>query len=72
MKRAFVLCVVLLALHGCTNVTHSSPKLHDGRWGDYNGAMTEQCALQAMVDGIDSAEIAKLFNKCVFEQGLTI
>lgn len=71
MKAVFVLC--LLALHGCSIQTPPhNPALHDGRWGDYNNAMTEQCALQAMVDGIDAEQITKLFNKCVFEQGLTI
>jgi hypothetical protein len=70
MKVAFVLC--LLAMQGCTNVPHSNPDLHDGRWGDYNNAVTEECAIAAMTAGIDAKEIEALFNKCVFDQGLTI
>lgn len=73
MKLAFVVCVLTLTLHGCSNVPPKpSQPLHDGRWGEYNYLMAEQCAIQALIEGIDSAEITKLFNNCVLEQGLTI
>ncbi|MNF29795.1 hypothetical protein D3C85_1455060 [compost metagenome] len=70
MKVAFVLC--LLAMQGCNQVSHSNPALHDGRWGDYNNHVTEQCAIDAMVAGIDATQIEEMFNKCVFDQGVTI
>lgn len=73
MKCASVLCVLTLALHGCTSVTPpNNPKLHDGRWGRYNALVAEQCALDAMVKGINAVEITKLFNDCLFDKGLTI
>lgn len=74
MKVAFVLC--LMALQGCINVTHPSPTLNDGRWGEYNELMHEQCAHAAMLQGIehglsDEATVA-LFKRCVFDQGIMI
>lgn len=73
MKSLFVLCLLIMSLHGCANVTPTNnPKLHDGRWGDYNEHVTEQCAIDAMVKGIDNTEITSLFNQCVFDKGLTI
>jgi hypothetical protein len=62
----FVVC-----MHGCANVTQPQP-LHDGRWGAYNNAVAEQCAIAALIAGIDSKQIEAMFNKCVFDQGLTI
>lgn len=76
MKSLFVLCVLSLTLHGCANVTPNNPKLHDGRYGDYNEAMSEECAKTVLELGItlglSNSAIDSLFNKCVFDQGLTI
>lgn len=71
MKALFVLC--LLALQGCAPPhVHHNPALHDGRWGDYNEAMAEKCALDAMIAGKDIPEIEAMFNQCLFDEGLTI
>lgn len=71
MKVAFVLC--LLALHGCNDVTHPKPVvLADGRWAEVIQYKAEECAMMAMIKGADTLEIEALFNKCVFERGLTI
>ncbi|MND20280.1 hypothetical protein D3C87_1509150 [compost metagenome] len=70
MKLVFVLC--LLALHGCDDVSHPKLILSDGRWGEYNNRIAEQCAIGAMIRGGDVKEIEFLFNQCVFKQGITI
>lgn len=79
MKHSIVtLCLTALVLHGCSSVAAPAapPKLHDGRYGDYNEQMSEQCASAAMALGIEhglsNSLIDSLFNKCVFDQGLTI
>lgn len=70
------LIVFVFCLHGCTNVPVNNPKLHDGRYGDYNEQMSEECA-QASLElgvklGLSGKAIDSLFNKCVLDQGLTI
>jgi hypothetical protein len=77
MKSLFVLCLLIISLHGCANVTPiNNPKLHDGKWGDYNEDMGEQCASAAMAQGIkhglSNLDIDSLFSQCLFDQGLTI
>ena len=70
------LIVFVFCLHGCTNVPVTNPQLHDGRYGDYNEAMSEECAKTVLELGIklglSNSAIDALFNKCVFDQGLTI
>jgi hypothetical protein len=75
MKVLFVLC--LLALHGCTSPPpFHNPALHDGRWGDYNEGMAEQCASASLLQGakhkLSNKDIDKLFGQCLLDQGLTI
>ena len=75
MKTLFVLC--LLALQGCTPPhVHHNPALHDGRWGDYNKGLAEQCAQASLMQGakhkMSNEAIDALFNQCVFDRGLTI
>lgn len=77
MKHSIIaLGFTVLVLHGCSSVSTPPPKLHDGRYGDYNEQMSEQCASAAMSLGIEyglsNSVIDSLFNKCVFDQGLTI
>ncbi|QHJ81935.1 MAG: hypothetical protein [Bacteriophage sp.] len=73
MKLAFVVCVLTLALHGCNNMPPKpNQPLNDGRWGEHNGLMTEACAIDAMIKAATYEEADSLFNKCVFDQGLTI
>lgn len=76
MKLAFMLCVLTLTLHGCSNVARKQMPVYDVRYGQYNEQMSELCAFSSMVQGLEegltNAAIDSLFNKCVFEQGLTI
>lgn len=68
----YVLIVVTTGVQGCSQVVTQPQALHDGRWGEYVGAIAEQCAIQAMIAGIDAKQIDAMFNQCVFDMGLTI
>lgn len=65
----------LICLHGCASEV-TNPALHDGRWGEYNQGMGEQCASAAMLQGtkhgMSDKQIESLFGQCLFDQGLTI
>lgn len=67
---------VLVCLQGCSQVVTQSQPLHDGRWGEYNEGMSEQCAhasiLQGKLHNLSNEAVSALFNQCVFDQGLTI
>lgn len=68
-----VLAIVLtLLLCGCTGPSLKSPALHDGRYGDYNSAIAEKCAEVVMGLTDEPGLMSKLFNKCVFDMGITI
>lgn len=75
---AFVVSVLYLPIdYAKVDVTRPhNPPLHDGRWGEYNEGMAEQCAHAAMLQGVkhklSNEAISALFNQCVFDQGLTI
>lgn len=72
----YVLVVMLAGVQGCSQVVTQPQPLHDGRWGEYNEGMSEQCAhasiLQGKLHNLSNEAVAALFNQCVFDQGLTI
>jgi hypothetical protein len=69
MKVYLLLAVVLL--YGCAT-KYQPIALHDGRYGDYNSAVAEECAKVVLEATADPAMQVKLFNKCVFDMGITI
>lgn len=77
MKHSIIaLGFIVLALQGCSSVATNNPALHDGRYGDYNEQMATECAKTVLglgiTLGLSNSAIDSLFNKCVFDQGLTI
>lgn len=63
--------VLVLALCGCAS-QGKSPALHDGRYGDYNSEIAEKCAEVVMGLTDEPGLMSRLFNKCVFDMGITI
>jgi hypothetical protein len=73
MKLAFVLCVLVMTLHGCKDESRPKPvQLSDGRWAMNVGNKAKVCEMDAMVHGADTKAIERYFNACVFNAGITI
>lgn len=70
MKLPTVMLALLLC--GCASPSSKSPALHDGRYGDYNSAIAEKCAEVVMGLTDEAGLMSSLFNKCVFDMGITI
>lgn len=68
--KVYPLLVVVL-LYGCAT-KYQPIALHDGRYGDYNSAVAEECA-KVVLETTDDPDLqGKLFNQCVFKMGITI
>jgi hypothetical protein len=65
------LLLVLVLLYGCAS-KYQPVALHDGRYGEYNSAVAEECAVTAISLTDNPLLQAKMFNQCVFDMGITI
>lgn len=68
--KVYLLLVAVL-LYGC-DVKYQPIALHDGRYGAYNSAVAEKCAVESILATAVPEAQAKLFNQCVFDKGITI
>lgn len=77
---ALIIAACIAVCTGCSSTmqnTVTAPpvvkvQLADARWSENVGAISEFCAVNAMIAGIDVAEIEAMFNDCLRENGATI